>query len=230
MNRVDLVLSSGFLAFAEHTGFLAGVEEAGLEVQGLCGTSSGALVGALWLSGMTARQVLEETTRTVPLGQLSLNLRVWEGLFTMGAVVEQLRQHLPPRFRDLELPLGVGLTSPLGDPVLMTRGPLPEAVAASCAVPTVSTPVVIGGIPYSDGGSADRLFLDPWREYRPCDHYLVHLVERSLGKPGEPDLSQVTVVRSPRSGAQLWHLGDVAARFERSRQLTLRAVEAMVDF
>nr|MBA2319938.1 patatin-like phospholipase family protein [Deltaproteobacteria bacterium] len=54
----DLVLSSGFLAFARHTGFLAAVEELGLPVDAVCGTSSGALVGALWTSGLPALDIL----------------------------------------------------------------------------------------------------------------------------------------------------------------------------
>ena len=47
--RYDLVLSSGFLAFARQAGFLEAVEQLGLAVDGVCGTSSGALAGALEL-------------------------------------------------------------------------------------------------------------------------------------------------------------------------------------
>ena len=41
----DLVLSSGFLAFALHAGFLQAVEDVGLPVRGVMGTSAGALIG-----------------------------------------------------------------------------------------------------------------------------------------------------------------------------------------
>ena len=47
----DLVLSSGFLAFARHVGVLRAVERSGQDVTGVCRTSSGALVGALWAAG-----------------------------------------------------------------------------------------------------------------------------------------------------------------------------------
>ena len=49
---MDLVLSSGFLAFARHAGFLRAVEQLELPVEGLCGTSSGALSGALWAAAV----------------------------------------------------------------------------------------------------------------------------------------------------------------------------------
>lgn len=47
----DLVLSSGFLAFASHSGFLKAVEAAGLHVSGVMGTSAGALSGSLYCAG-----------------------------------------------------------------------------------------------------------------------------------------------------------------------------------
>ena len=43
----DVVLSSGFLAFANHAGFLQAVEDAGLDVRGVMGTSAGALSGSV---------------------------------------------------------------------------------------------------------------------------------------------------------------------------------------
>jgi predicted acylesterase/phospholipase RssA len=39
---MDLILSSGFLAFARHVGVLKVIEEKGIVVDGICGTSSGA--------------------------------------------------------------------------------------------------------------------------------------------------------------------------------------------
>lgn len=53
----DLVLSSGFLAFAYHSGFLEAVAEAGIRVRGVMGTSSGALSGALYSAGYSPIEV-----------------------------------------------------------------------------------------------------------------------------------------------------------------------------
>ena len=52
----DIVLSSGFLAFAAHAGFLAAVEDVGIKVRGVMGTSSGAITGALYAAGYTPMQ------------------------------------------------------------------------------------------------------------------------------------------------------------------------------
>lgn len=51
------MLSSGFLAFAGHSGFLQAVEDSGVKVAGVMGTSAGALAGSLYCAGYTPRQV-----------------------------------------------------------------------------------------------------------------------------------------------------------------------------
>ena len=56
-NTFDLVLSSGFLAFANHSGFLKAVSEAEINVGGVMGTSAGALSGSLYSAGYSPRQV-----------------------------------------------------------------------------------------------------------------------------------------------------------------------------
>jgi len=141
---LDLVLSSGFLAFARQAGFLQAVEEAGIAVDGVCGTSSGALAGALWAAGMPAAAIAAECAARRPIAWMRPNPAIWRGLFTTGPVIERLRALLPPTFEDLKRPFGVGVIDGDGRSLLLTSGPLPEAVAASCAIPWVFAPVEVG--------------------------------------------------------------------------------------
>ena len=62
-NTFDLVLSSGFLAFASHSGFLKAVSEAEINVGGVMGTSAGALSGSLYSAGYSPKQVQNDTTK-----------------------------------------------------------------------------------------------------------------------------------------------------------------------
>ena len=107
---------------------------------------------------------------------------------------------------------------------LLTRGPLPLAVAASCAIPGVFAPVEVEGELFADGGYADRLMYAPWRAWRGDRRVLAHLVDRSKGVDPTDDLSAVPVVRTPRSGASFFSLGDVGAQVEEARG---RAVEVI---
>ena len=220
---VDVVLSSGFLAFAEQAGFLAGVEAAGLSVDGVCGTSSGALAGALWRSGMQAEAVFDELCRDRPMAWLGLSLQPWRGLFTLDPVRRRLVERLPAEFRGLPGPFAVGVVCG-GRAELIAEGTLPDAVAASCAVPWLFQPVDVSGRSAFDGGAMDRTGLAAWRALRGRRPTLLHLVAPSHGPEGCPIVDE-RVVRSPRSRARLWSLGDARARFEATKRETIRVID-----
>lgn len=225
---VDLVLSSGFLAFAEQSGFLAAVEDVGLPVDGLCGTSSGALAGSLWAAGMSAQEIYEELCAHRPMGWLRPSLTPWRGAFRLDRVRDHLEGRIPARFEDLPMPFGAGVAEG-SEAHLLTAGALVPAVAASCAVPYLFEPVTIDGRTFLDGGAVDRTALSAWRAARPGQAVVLHLLEASLGAAADaPELAAEVVCHSPRSGAQLWSLGDHRARFQRTRAACRVALERAV--
>ncbi len=217
---MDLVLSSGFLAFARHCGFLHAVEDREISVEGLCGTSSGALVAAMWAAGIPAADIVQRLSARRPLSLVRPSGTPWRGICSLNAFIAQLRTWLPATFEELSHPLAVGVMDERSRGHLLSEGPLPEAVAASCAVPYLFAPVVVDGVQYADGGAVDRLGFEPWSRLRGDREQLVHLVERSAGAetvlpPG------VSVVRTPRSGANFWSLGDFVGQVEEARKLSL---------
>lgn len=216
---VDLILSSGFLAFGRHIGFLEGVADARVPVGAVVGTSSGALVGALWAAGLDPEDILGLLTAQRPLAWLRPNAVVWRGAFRLDGMIDALRAHLPPTFDALPTPLGVGVVDAAGHHHLLTAGPLPEAVAASCAVPYLMAPVDVPGVgPLRDGAIADRIALAAWRAWRPGRRGVVHLVDRTHGAATDVDGLDLPVVRTPASGARLWDLGDVRAHADEARR------------
>lgn len=222
----DLVLSSGFLAFARQAGFLAAVEEAGVAIDGVVGTSSGALAGSLWCAGHSAARIADELSARRPLALCRPHAAVWRGLFTMDAVMDHLSGLLPARFEDLPRPFGVGVVRG-GRHHLITTGPLVPAVAASMAIPRLFVPIDLGGA-CSDGAFADRTALDAWRAHRGPVDVLVHLVDASSGADTGSDVSREPVVRTPRSFASLWSLGDFTGQLAEARERT-HAVLAALD-
>ena len=223
---IDVVLSSGFLAFARHIGFLEAIEASGCEVEGVCGTSSGALIGAMWASGLSLDAIRAELTTEPPARMIQAHWQLWRGLFVFDRVLVRLKELLPPRFEDLKRPFGVGVRGPGKRHVLLTSGALPEAVAASCAIPFVFAPVRVDGVLYQDGGAVDRYGIVPWMAYRGGVKPVVHRVEASLGREGEGALEGLTVAHTPRSGASFWNLGDVQGQIDEARTLTQAALRA----
>ena len=209
----DLLLSSGYLAFARHCGFLRAVEQAELPVRGVCGTSSGALVGALWAAGGPAEEIAAELSGYRPREVMRLRWAFWGGLFSLEPLMERLRRWLPATFAELERPFGVGVVGRSRRAEVIASGPLVEAVAASCAMPYVFAPVEVEGRRFQDGGAADRVGLAGWRAVQGERPALVHLVERTRGRE-VPLPEGVPVVRTPRSGASFGDLGDFHGQVE----------------
>jgi predicted acylesterase/phospholipase RssA len=151
----------------------------------------------------------------------------WLGAFHLDEVRRHLRDRVPADFSHLMRSFGVGVAEG-GQAHLLTEGNLPDAIAASCAVPYLFQPVVIDGRAFIDGGAVDRTAIEAWRRQRPGRTLLLHLMEASMAEPKETPQADV-VVRSPRSGAHLWSLGDHRARFDRTRAATRAALEHAIS-
>jgi len=224
--EVDFLLSSGFLAFGRHIGFLDGAAESGLRPARVFGTSSGALVGALHCAGLSPDDMLAEVRRVRPIDRMAWSSTPWRGLFSLQPLIDRLEQLLPERFAELRTPLAVGVRRANGRFHFVDTGPLAPAVAASCAIPVVFRPVslTLDAQPEAcaDGGAVDRIGLSHWRgRARRAPEAVVHLVERSAGAVGSDDFAGVHVIRSGRSGAGFWSLGDIEGRVAEARETTI---------
>ncbi len=91
-------------------------------------------------------QVALELSRVPPINLLRLSAAPWQGgVLSLDGVVERLRDLLPPRFEDLPTDFAVGVVTASGEHQLIDSGPLPEAVAASAAIPFIFESVSVPG-------------------------------------------------------------------------------------
>lgn len=150
--RIGLALGSGSLHGLAHVGVLQAIEESGLPVRVVAGTSAGALVGALWASGLTSAQiaVLAESRE---LESLHAFAPVSGGLMTN----EPLRARLDAAFgrRPIESwPVRFGAVATNvdnGHRRILMSGSGGLAVQASSASPVVYAPVSVNGERLADG-------------------------------------------------------------------------------
>jgi len=222
----DLILSSGFLAFARHLGVVQALRDAGLQPQAIVGTSSGAVVGALTAAGVEPQVILTDLDGLVPWRGLKLHRRPWRGLCEAPALQALLERYLPARFEELPLPLAVGVVAPRKQHRLLTAGPLVPAVLASCAMPGIFAPIEVDGVPLADGGAVDRVAVDPWRQWRPGRKAWVHQVLRTAGVDRGEDRTGTLWIETPRSGASFLSLGNVRGQAELARSLAARVLTA----
>ncbi len=210
--QVDLILSSGYLALPRHVGVLRELEQRNWTAEAVVGTSSGAVIGALYASGMSAEEITRFVASRRPAAGFGLARRPWRGLLHLGPFQRLLAQVLPNTFEQLPLPLAVGVRDGRGRHRLICSGPLVAAVAASAAVPGLFQPVELNGQPCADGGSIDRVGVNPWRSWRPECSALVHEVQRSRGAVGRQDYAGLTVIRTQRARASLLTWNDFEAQ------------------
>ncbi|WP_206617087.1 patatin-like phospholipase family protein, partial [Mesorhizobium sp. M7A.F.Ca.CA.002.04.1.1] len=124
---ISLALGGGCARGWAHIGVLRALDEAGIEVSMIAGTSIGALVGGCYLAGKLDE--LEEFARSLTkrriFGLLDLNLR-GSGLFGGMKLDARLREHMAGiRFEDLAKPF-VAVTSEIrtGHEIWLSSGSL----------------------------------------------------------------------------------------------------------
>ncbi len=166
--RIGIALSGGGARGVAHIGVLKALREHGIEPQVVSGTSSGAIVGALYAFGadISALEAFARVGSGIKLLRIGNPLR---GLIKLTLLREKLEAVLPvDDFNCLQRPLAVTATDlQRGELRIFREGPLVAAVQASCAVPLLFHPVVIDGTQYIDGGLYMNLPAAPIREE--CD-------------------------------------------------------------
>ena len=171
--RVWLVLGGGGLKGLAHIGVWRALSEAGVKVQGVVGTSIGALVGALIASGTTwqemhefARDLRKEDIVRINRRALLFNGIRQVSIFRGDTLREYFQRILPGGgWDDLGIPLHVnavdlqcGKTEWFGPGARMDVSLL-DAVYASAALPVFYPPAELPGGVYVDGGAEHPLAL-----------------------------------------------------------------------
>ena len=153
--RVGVALGSGSARGLAHIGVLRALQEAGINVHCVAGTSMGAVVGAVYASGKIERMA-ERLANLDWAGIVALLDPVFprSGLIDGQRVAEFVRAHVPGALiEDLALPFAAVATDwETGAEVVAQSGDLTEAVRASIAVPGIVTPVRSNGRLLVDGG------------------------------------------------------------------------------
>lgn len=151
--RLGLALGGGAARGFAHIGVIQVLEENGIKVDLVAGTSAGSLVASLYASGKTGKemQTLAETMDEGAITDWSFPLR---GLIRGEALARFIRDKTGGRaIEQMALPLGIVATDLSdGSSVLFRSGDAGTAVRASSAVPAVFQPVRIGQREYVDGG------------------------------------------------------------------------------
>lgn len=152
---IALALGSGAARGWAHIGVIDALVEAGIKPDIVCGTSMGALVGAVyasgqldklrdWALGADWRVVASMVDVGLLAGGLVDGVRIVNWLAGLG---------LSETIEALPIPFGAVATDiSTGREIWLRSGPLPQAIRASIGMPGVFSPVKLDGSWLSDGG------------------------------------------------------------------------------
>ena len=197
---VAVSLSSAFLGFHSHAGFLQGLAEGGVWPGQIAGASSGALVAAFAAIGMTPLEIFELLqTRRFRWSFFEWGMLVGGAFFPIhqrkhsgGLQGHAIRAYLADifgavRIEDCRMRLGISVTNLTSlRAEIRTEGPLTELVVASCACPGVISHQILDGEALWDGGIAQSPPFSHWADDASVSRVLVHEVGGSpVPPPGE---------------------------------------------
>ncbi len=152
--RIGLALGSGSARGWAHIGVIRALQEAGIEPDVVCGSSVGALVGAIYvhgdLDGFEEWVLALDWKRVVSL----LDFTLEGGLIQGERLMAFLAGHLKGKgIADLPKPFAAVATDlETGNEVWLQEGPAVEAVRASIALPGLFSPARVEGRLLVDGG------------------------------------------------------------------------------
>jgi NTE family protein len=183
---IGIALGGGFARGMAHIGVLKVLEEEGIPVRVVAGTSVGALIGAAYCSGVSIEE-LEKVAHAVRFTTFARWTVSRYGFASNDRMVSFLTRTLKVKtFEELRIPLGVTATDfNSGEGVVFHSGSIIDPVRASCAYPGMFLPVEIRGRWLVDGMLSYPVPTRPLREMGADRVLAVHL-KGQWSKNGAP--------------------------------------------
>ena len=168
--EVALVLGGGAFHGMAHVGVIKVLEDAGIPIDLIVGTSAGSMVGALYADNPKIDSLMPLIKSTTAKDVFDFSLfRSKEGFVSGKKLQDYLGKQLRvSQIEDTKIPF-VAVTTDLvkGESVALKAGPIAPSVNASCAIPGIFEPVKMYGSTFVDGGVLDNLPVNIAKEYNP---------------------------------------------------------------
>lgn len=163
--KVGIALSGGVVRGISHLGILKVLEREEVPINFIAGTSIGALVGALYASGLKISE-MEQLVKTAKWREL-IDFTIPKSGFIAGKKIEDYIKKIIKceKFEELQIPISVIATDlNNGEKIIFKNGSIIKAIRASISMPGVFEPVVDNGSIVVDGGLVDPIPVDVVKE------------------------------------------------------------------
>ncbi len=235
MIKIGVALGGGGAKGLAHIPMLEVFDDLGIRPHRIAGASIGAVVGALYASGMSGRQIRDHVQRMLAVGSTSLRdawrskrIPKWQipkwiefmdlefgrhAVFKGDRFINYLYNSMGvSSFDALPVPLRVVATDFwTSEQVVLDEGPLLPAVKASMSLPGVFPPISLNGRILCDGGGVNPV---PHDLLDDCD--LVVAID-VMGRMRAPDLHVPNLFRAVLGMFDIMQNSIIAQRLAKSR-------------
>src|SRR4030095_10861137 len=185
--NITLALGGGGAKGHAHVGAIRRLEKAGIKISGLAGTSVGGIVAVFYALGYTPDR-MEQMFEALDQNQLYGHVpKDRPSLLGVAGVTHWLRESFGDKtFDDLGIPCvltAVDLKS--GNEVVLSKGPLVEAMLATIALPAVFPARYIDDMELVDGGTLDPVPVAPARALNPKLPVVAVVLTTQIGTPAQ---------------------------------------------
>ncbi|NPV71417.1 MAG: patatin-like phospholipase family protein [Firmicutes bacterium] len=191
-DRVGVALGGGVVRGLAHIGVLQVLEELGVRIEYIAGTSCGAVIGGLYAAGVPLAGMMDIAlhARWRDLAEISVRRDGLIGTRKLAAHLDSIIGG--KRFEDLDIPFAAVATDICtGEEVLINSGPVSEAIRASCSIPGIFVPVKMGGRMLVDGGLCNNVPTSVTRAIGADYVVAVELNSRGVGGPPPKNVFQI---------------------------------------
>ncbi len=166
---VVLALGGGGTKGIAHLGVLRALEQQGLQVAAIAGTSIGGLVGAVYATGRPLEQIIQRVSTLAQGGLFRRGKDIDNALLGLEGVAEVLLELVGEKyFEELPIPLAVtAVDLNTGQEIVLSSGRVLDAVLATIALPGIFPPRQIEGHTLIDGGVSNPVPVGIARRLRP---------------------------------------------------------------
>ncbi len=180
---LGIAFGGGGAKAAAHCGALQALKEYGIKPDVVSGTSAGSLVAAFYSAGFTPVQMIRMFLKMNFFKDIVEVSKPGGGLFDSSPLMKIIETQMPyANIEDLPIPVYIVASDmDQGKVKVFSKGKLAPRLVASCSIPIVFKPMVIGGVHYIDGGVFQNL---PVPAIRPlCDKVIAFSVRRLEKEP-----------------------------------------------
>ncbi|MDR1997573.1 MAG: patatin-like phospholipase family protein [Candidatus Margulisbacteria bacterium] len=223
---VGLALGGGSMRGLANVGVLKTLAKHQVPIHCIAGTSAGSIAAALWAAGKSTAEIEEIALNIdwLKIAQLSFNLR---GLLSPAKLQKYMTAALGIKyFRETKVPLSISASDLLSGREYVFAKPEEEialAVAASCSVPGVFSPISYRGHYLVDGCLTNNIPFSSLARHKPTLYLGVNVISRA--PMPEPPQNMMQIISRSYDIYELTNL----ERYARYRPLLLDPLKEYIS-